>query len=323
MERMICSAASSAGLMLGLAVYSYACKAADCSFFLSSVLLLSSVLALFNLGYLMRSKAEITVLSAYIGLTNAILDIGLVFIYTQIMYTNSMFFCLMFLTSQVTITVLGLHIPAHDAFLPLVVAAMFCIPMFMLEAAEGNGFFSMNIPWAMLWHLMNIRWTMPFLMLLYLRILAVQLGERTESGKSSGLFGSLILFSMGFLLALCDIPTFQTELARIGSVAVPFAMSHMLLIGLGIVLALSSKTSISTLYPYICGWFVLLGLLYCLDVLPSLWQMTVVEKNLTGPCLLLLIMLAPFAVYVAAAYGPKMSFRACRESMLGELFLAT
>lgn len=306
--------------MLGLSVGSYTCKVSDCTFFLISTLSVSLSLALFNLVYDIRTKTRMNLISAYIGLVNALVDVSIIFVYTKMLRCNSLFFCLLFLVYQMAVSVITCFMPLANSVFLILISALFVHPIFELEFAEKNGFSANQTP-KLIWnYLVNVDTSVPFIPILGFKLLLNAFARRSENARSSGFFSSITLFFIGVMLVVFDYSTFHEELTRISSVTVPFIVSNVMLVGSVVAWKLNRDVDLKSAYPPICTMFTLLSLAFCSQSLSWFWQKTIMERALVGPYLFFLVTFAPFAFYIINAYGSSITSGFCRESFVAGFF---
>ncbi|CAD25605.1 hypothetical protein [Encephalitozoon cuniculi GB-M1] len=312
-----CNICVSLCLIVGLSMESFVCKTANCAFFLSSMLFISIVLMLFNLASMVRAKAKMTLISAYMGSICALMDVMTVFMYTKILSTNSLFFCLAFVMYQITVSILTCFIPFATSTFMVWICATFLRPLFDLWFVEEHGFSRSQVPEFMRYYVTNGSMNIVFFIpVLGFRTMFVEFFGDVENRESSNFFNSLTMVAIGAMLAFSDAPTFAEELRRIEGVSAPFLVSNSILTGSFLISRWNKKTTLVSVYPSMSVLFMITSAMFCSTSMPWFWKKTILEDALNAPYLFYLFMFSLFTLYILAAYKSSITSRPTRDGFI-------
>lgn len=312
-----CNAGVSLLLVCGLAMGSIACKSANCTFFLSSILLISAMQALGSLGCMIRAKARVTLMSVYIGVISALIDVMVVFVYTKVLCTNSLFFCLAFMMYQVTATVLACFVPFASSAFMIWICITFLCPLFELWFAEEHGFPRIQVPsFAKDYVVDGSMNTIYFIPIVGVRVVFGELFGRLEAKEPSALFNSLAMLGIGGVLALVDTPMLADEMSRIDQAALPLVGSNVALAGALVASRWGRGITLTSVYPSLSVLFTIASTMFCSSSIPWLWKKTIVEESLGAAYMFYLVTFSVFVLYIVAVHKDMIGLRPCRDGFV-------
>ncbi|KAH9411146.1 hypothetical protein HK407_08g12910 [Ordospora pajunii] len=304
------------GLFVGLCIGNYVCKIKNCAFFITSGLCISGVLTVLNLVNLIQSKSKITFKSLHAGVINAVMDIWIVYMYSRLLYANSLFVCLIFLMHHITLYVFTCHVEHPKSTYVITMFYTFSFMLYKMWFVEEYGFSMEAIPFftrkyfvkgaISIMHLGN---AIPIRTIIASRL------DRIENAESAGFFGSMIMFAIVVMKALIDKPEFEEEMIKVGDMAMPFCVMAVMLSVVVFNVRWNKQVDVSRAYPLCCAIFVLVSLMFCSGMLQGVWQKNMMEEALKDMHAYTLIVFSIFVVYTAIAYRSEISAAPCRESL--------
>ncbi|ADM11831.1 uncharacterized protein Eint_070670 [Encephalitozoon intestinalis ATCC 50506] len=304
-------------LVGGLSLESFVCKTANCSFFLSSTLFISMALTLLSLAHMVRTKAKVTLFSAYKGSISALMDIMIVFIYTKILCTNSLFFCLSFLTYQMTVSILTCFTSFSSSGFMVCICVIFLSPLFDLWFVEEHGFSRSQIPDFMKYYItngsMNIIFFIP---IVGIRVMFGEFFGRLENRESSTLFNSLGMVAIGAILGLIDRSAFLEEFRKMYQVSIPFVVSNIMLVTSLAIFRWNKNINFTSVYPPVSVLSILVSGLFCYTSAPLFWRKTILECSLNAPYLFYLLTFSLFTLYIIVVYKSNIVSRPARDGFI-------